>query len=114
MERTRSAADSAAGTVVDRPMTVGHEELADILAMVATLEQLRRRGLTPDEMARHMDIEWVECPGGGAWTATAVTTILDVVDTFHLDPRPDPAVAVDSGGEGHWGRRRRSSRNGRI
>ena len=50
-----------------------------------TLEQLRRRGLTPDQMARHMDIEWVECPGGGEWTAATVTTILEVVDTFHLD-----------------------------
>ncbi|MCP3989203.1 MAG: hypothetical protein GY724_09020 [Actinomycetia bacterium] len=85
MERTVSVAGSAADSVVDRLITAEHDDLADILAMVTTLEQLRRRGLTPDQMARHMDIEWVECPGGGAWTAATVTTILEVVDTFHLD-----------------------------
>ena len=85
MKRTGSTAGSAADSVVDRLITAEHDDLAHVLAMVRTLEQLRRRGLTPDQMARHMDIEWVECPGGGEWTAATVTTILEVVDTFRLD-----------------------------
>jgi hypothetical protein len=104
MKRTRSTAGSAADSVVDRLITAEHNDLADILVMVRTLEQLRRRGLTPDQMARHMDIEWVECPGGGEWSAATVTTILEVVDTFHLDgsrpvnqgPPSPPSGTIDS------------------
>jgi hypothetical protein len=51
-----------------------------------------------------MDIEWVECPGGGEWSAATVTTILEVVDTFYLDgsrpvnqsPPAPPEGTIDS------------------
>ena len=79
-----------------------HEDLGPVLEMIMSLDQLRSRGLSVDDIAAEMAAQSVELPGGGTWDGQTVTKILGVVDSVrHERPQqPDQGLLT---GPGHRG-----------